>query len=1770
MKRLLCGSALGVLGLFLLPTQQAQAAQCQVVYATFISGQDGAHTYTKSRFENDNCQDQESGGIGSAGAGSNAYVQDLRTYNEGQPNEYTVLATRTTQASASQGGLNVFVSGAGVDVETPGGAISGTFPQAYAYAGNTITVDTSQGGDVVEFTAQLCSNASSQASSVIGTTDWNMSIISGSGARLSGKINHTSLGGSCNATQTISITASPVYENGIEIGGKAAIRPYISTYTPVGVVQDANGTHRQSGSISANLKVRVVDVSTNVGCSSTSGGLEGCDVPEVEVAKADNRECGQSTPSPINFAYGFKHKTIVDYSDGALSFVRDYRSDSEWTNDSMGARWRHNFDRGLVISGSEVSIIDGRGAETIFVDNAGSWEPRDSDITTRFEALEDNGVVTGYIYTTNDDTREHYDSTGLLTRIEYRGGEAVDLAYTSGQLTSVSDEYGQSLTLSYSGSNVSGVVTPTGTFTYGYTGSNLTSVTKPDGESMSYHYEDGLYPHALTGITDEKGKRLETYAYDLDGRPTDTEYAGTLETYNVAYNLDGSSTVTNPLGKQTRYEFETIQGLRKITKVEGFQSANCAAANKDYSYNADGFMTSKTDWLGNETTYSYNSEGLVTSMTQGSNTPEARTMTASYDALYRLPDVITDNGLSTDYDYDLHGRVISVKRSDGLDTRETTYSYHADTIDGNGNTVLGRLASVDGARDEFGISDVTSYTYDANNRRIKRTNALGHESEVISFDAADRPLIVEDANNVQTVFVYDALGRVTSSTTAGAVTSYTYDEAGNVLTVTAPNGSTLTYGYNDAQWLTSITDTLNHEIIYTRDVAGNITKREYSAGGASIVYTHNSVFDELSRVMQSVNGDGDITSYEYDVQSNMISTQDGNNQGTIIKTQYAFDGLNRLKNQTDAIGGNTAFGLNALDQVENVNNPKSDITTYTYNAFGDVLTETSPDRGTREYSYDEAGNMVSMEDGRGVVSEYEYDDLNRIIEVKYPIDSSLNQTFTYDATSGCGTGIGRLCSVTDAGGSSAYTYDDLGRVTDVTETRGALSFTTSYGYDASGVLTSITLPSGREITYALNLNGQVLDIDVELDGVSKSVVSGIAYLPFGGIESMTYGNSIALTNLYNAAYQLTSKQHGTLMNESYSYDAAGNITAKGAKVYTFDDLYRLTYEDSDNYSYDAVGNRLSRNSDSYSYEIGSSVLDAINGTSLSTDVAGNVIADTSRNYAIDAAGHVRRVSDEGYDLGTYTYDANNQRTQKVANGVTTHYVHGAGGLLYGEYDDTGVMIREYVYLNGQPIAQIDAPESDTIIDNYSVKPPSATGNWTLSNGSNSYGANSLYSSYAGTSYKWEPELHVGGDYDVYAWWHDYSNRDMTAKYKIHNVNGVDEVSVNQQTHLTDWHPLGTYTLDGDSHVSIAHDGTGVIGADAVRFVSVATGEEFIIDNYNMQPPSSTGNWSISNGAQSYGGHSTNGTYVGTSYQWHTDAHINGLYKVHAWWVEYTNRDMTAVYNVHHVNGVTPVEVNQRDDGGQWNDLGNFTLDENSYVSIAVDGGGVINVDAIRFEPLSASPDEAITFLHTDHLGTPRYGSDGTIGSPTYGQEVWAWDSDAFGNGTPTGSATVNLRFAGQYFDKESDLHYNWNRYYDPDTGRYISSDPIGLDGGLNTFAYVGANPVMFVDPEGLDGGVFSIPLTAAAAAAAASACILTDCINNAVKGLNDIIKVCSGVFDETQEEKDARCDEEWDVAYERCEGYIDDGDTGFTGGHTDVHECAKGLVSQSCKGNDVD
>ena len=98
----------------------------------------------------------------------------------------------------------------------------------------------------------------------------------------------------------------------------------------------------------------------------------------------------------------------------------------------------------------------------------------------------------------------------------------------------------------------------------------------------------------------------------------------------------------------------------------------------------------------------------------------------------------------------------------------------------------------------------------------------------------------------------------------------------------------------------------------------------------------------------------------------------------------------------------------------------------------------------------------------------------------------------------------------------------------------------------------------------------------------------------------------------------------------------------------------------------------------------------------------------------------------------------------------------------------------------------------------------------------------------------------------------------------------------------------------------------------------------------------------------------------------------------------------------------------------------------------------------------------------DHLGTPQ------MVVAENGGVVWKAQYQVFGKAEIDGGSTLtnNLRFPGQYFDEETGLHYNWNRYYDPESGRYSQTDPIGLRGGINLYGYTQNNSLNFIDPEG--------------------------------------------------------------------------------------------------------
>jgi len=136
---------------------------------------------------------------------------------------------------------------------------------------------------------------------------------------------------------------------------------------------------------------------------------------------------------------------------------------------------------------------------------------------------------------------------------------------------------------------------------------------------------------------------------------------------------------------------------------------------------------------------------------------------------------------------------------------------------------------------------------------------------------------------------------------------------------------------------------------------------------------------------------------------------------------------------------------------------------------------------------------------------------------------------------------------------------------------------------------------------------------------------------------------------------------------------------------------------------------------------------------------------------------------------------------------------------------------------------------------------------------------------------------------------------------------------------------------------------------------------------------------------------------------------------------------------------------------------------------ATDNLGVSTTTSVV--PVSVTASVAKIYdIHADHLGTPRMVTDAS------GNAVWEWIGTPFGESLPNQNPSntgvqndfvMNLRFPGQVFDKETNLHYNYFRDYDPKAGRYVESDPIGLKAGVNTFGYVLGNPAALTDRFGL-------------------------------------------------------------------------------------------------------
>lgn len=633
-----------------------------------------------------------------------------------------------------------------------------------------------------------------------------------------------------------------------------------------------------------------------------------CIKPE-EAQQPDINPKGCATPkvgNPILPSTGIKQQIDIDYlghAANALQFVRSFRSDRNgWSNNYQAFAIDYTQPPGGDALSDTVwpdqACYPGIGAQTgqpwcfrpMNTLASGVALPHDFSVqrgdgrmlnfgtaTDLSPAVDINDRVSkaadgqGWnVYNADNDATEHYDLSGRLITVTARNGQVQTLAYSDistppaiaahpGLLIKVSDQFGRSLNFTYDSNRRMQTMTDPagGLYSYAYDEAsaivvsgnpvgNLTSVTYPDGKQKIYWYNEQDktgnldLPYALTGITDENGARYAAYFYDGKGRAIATEHAGGVEKYTVSYpRLAEQSVAIDPLGTSRTYHFKTVLGVVKSTGQTQPGGAGCAAAASGMTYDPNGNLASRTDFNGSKTSYSYDlTRNLESSRTEAAGTAQARTTTTRWHASYRLPLTIAAPQLLTTYAYDPAGNLLSKTEQTTGDV-SGAQGLSASPI---GSARLWRYTynSVGQLLTATGprtdVADKTVYTYDNSGNLNTITNAAGQVTTLSHYDANGRPGLMTDANGAATTLTYSPRGWLT-----GKVVS----AGGSV--------ETTRYSYDGVGQLSQVTLPDTATINYTYDPAHRLTHIADSLGNR-IAYTLDNMGNRISEQINDPSG----------------------------------------------------------------------------------------------------------------------------------------------------------------------------------------------------------------------------------------------------------------------------------------------------------------------------------------------------------------------------------------------------------------------------------------------------------------------------------------------------------------------------------------------------------------------------------------------------------------------------------------------------------------------------------------------------------------------------------------------------------------------------------------------------------------------------------------------------------------------------------------------------------------------------------------------------
>ncbi len=978
---------------------------------------------------------------------------------------------------------------------------------------------------------------------------------------------------------------------------------------------------------------------------------------------------GLSVGNPILPATAEKFQSETDFTDAGpapLSFGRFYRS--TWGADTsrpagvLGTAWTHTYSASLRASPAlnpvAVTLTSAEGYVRTFAQPAGasSWSATNSADSLTW-------TPAAWIYRrADDDSTSHFDTTtGKLLSRTARNGWTTRYTYDAvARLSTITNAFGRTLSLAYNSAGLlSTVTTPDGrSIGYAYDASGrLCQVSYPDGKTRSYLYENAAFPRALTGIVDEAGARLSTYAYDAQGRAVSTERAGGVDRYQVSYPAAGTATVTDPLGISRTYTYSTTLGKLAVTGgslPSATGEADAAARVQD----ANGLIASETDFKGITRSTTWDAaRRLPISVERAAGTPAAQTVTTQWHPTFSLPVLVTEAGRTTSWTYDEQGNALSSTLTDTASgkVQRWQWSYTA-------QSQVATETAPNGA--------ITSYAYDPLGNMTQSVNALGHVTQY-SYDAANRVVSETAPNGLLTAYTYDLRDRLLTKTVGGQpATALTYTATGLVETLTLPTGLVLRYTYDAAHRLTGWSNNRGESGSYTLDAMGNRVGEQISNSTGAIAWSTARSINNLNRVAARTEGSNQTDSFDYDANGELVSETNGLNQST----RYGLDPLRRVAAITNAANATAALSYNALDAVTQASDFKGVATTYGRDAQGNATTETSADIGTRVTQYDALGLPSRIVDALGQATAIERDGLGRPTLITFADGRTTTLRYDLGATS-----TGYLFEIVDRSGTTTYSRDEFGRVIAKTQTLASgLSQQVTYAYTAAGQLASIGYPDGSVLAYQYEATGRM----VQLSRNRRPLITDIAWNPMGQPTAWrwSFASNLDASRSYDLAGRLTATEFA-----SYVYDAAGRITSLTQKllqpgdsdpthssIASADVTWNVRYDAAGRITgFDAPGNATSFSYDSNGNRTGSTrtvqgrttareyVVDGFSNKLMAFQQTAGT-ASTSVVYEYNAKGDMT-----GDGLRRYSYDAEGRlsaaTTGATDSSPTTRYAHNALG-----------------------------------------------------------------------------------------------------------------------------------------------------------------------------------------------------------------------------------------------------------------------------------------------------------------------------------------------------------------------------------------------------------------------------------------------------------------------------------------------------------------------------